>query len=183
MARCGAVTRGGSACQKPPLKGKNRCALHGGKSTGPKNPAKPIGNQNARTHGIYSDALADDEKGLWDQVEVGNLDNAIKIAHLQLRRALIAQNKAEGGDGLDLDLESINTLMPGSEEVDQDGDPMQPRQTTTVQRRRRPYEDIINRLLGRIGDLEAKRAEIINKAGHTDDMTALLSDLIEKLPS
>lgn len=143
----------------------------------------PKANQNARTHGIYSDALAEDEKGLWEQVEVGNLDNAIKIAHLQLRRALIAQNKAEGGDGLDLDMDSVTTVIPESGSSD-DGEPAEaPRQTSTVQRRRRPYEDIINRLLGRIGDLEAKRAEIINKAGHADDMTALLSDLIDKLPS
>jgi hypothetical protein len=34
--RCLAKTRQGSACQKPALKGKSRCQLHGGKSTGPK---------------------------------------------------------------------------------------------------------------------------------------------------
>ena len=34
--RCGARTRRGTPCQKPPLKGKNRCRLHGGLSSGPK---------------------------------------------------------------------------------------------------------------------------------------------------
>ena len=29
---CGAKTRSGFACQKPPLKGKKRCRLHGGMS-------------------------------------------------------------------------------------------------------------------------------------------------------
>lgn len=177
MAHCGAKTRSGQPCQNRAM-ANGRCRMHGGKSTG-----APKANQNARTHGIYSDALADDEKGLWEQVEVGNLDNAIKIAHLQLRRALIAQNKAEGGDGLDVDMDSVTTVIPESGSPD-DGEPAEtPRQTSTVQRRRRPYEDIINRLLGRIGDLEAKRAEMINKAGHADDMAALLSDLIDKLPS
>jgi hypothetical protein len=33
---CGARTRRGTACQKPPLNGKTRCRLHGGLSTGPK---------------------------------------------------------------------------------------------------------------------------------------------------
>ena len=33
---CSAKTRKGTACQKPPLRGKTRCRLHGGKSTGPK---------------------------------------------------------------------------------------------------------------------------------------------------
>ena len=36
--RCGAKTRKGTACQKPPLRGKTRCRLHGGLSTGPKTP-------------------------------------------------------------------------------------------------------------------------------------------------
>ncbi len=34
--RCGARTRRGTACQKPPIKGKRRCRLHGGLSTGPR---------------------------------------------------------------------------------------------------------------------------------------------------
>jgi len=33
---CLAKTRKGTACQKPPIKGKRRCRLHGGLSTGPK---------------------------------------------------------------------------------------------------------------------------------------------------
>ena len=33
---CGAKTRSGGLCQKHPVKGKMRCRLHGGLSTGPK---------------------------------------------------------------------------------------------------------------------------------------------------
>ena len=33
--RCLAKTRQGGNCQKPALKGRNRCQLHGGRSTGP----------------------------------------------------------------------------------------------------------------------------------------------------
>ena len=33
--RCGAMTRGGGACQNPAIKGRSRCKLHGGRSTGP----------------------------------------------------------------------------------------------------------------------------------------------------
>ena len=32
--RCGARTRSGSACQSPALRGRRRCRLHGGRSTG-----------------------------------------------------------------------------------------------------------------------------------------------------
>ena len=34
--RCGAKTRRGTACQKPALRDKERCQLHGGRSSGPK---------------------------------------------------------------------------------------------------------------------------------------------------
>lgn len=35
---CGAKTRAGGPCKKPPVPGKRRCRLHGGLSTGPKTP-------------------------------------------------------------------------------------------------------------------------------------------------
>ena len=33
---CGAKTREGGACRKHPIKGRNRCRLHGGLSCGPR---------------------------------------------------------------------------------------------------------------------------------------------------
>ena len=36
MEKCLALTRRGTACQKPPIKGKTRCRLHGGLSSGPR---------------------------------------------------------------------------------------------------------------------------------------------------
>lgn len=141
MAKCGAKTRSGQPCKKPGLD-NGRCRLHGGT-----NPGAPKGNQNARKFGIYSDTLTADERSIWNDIELGTLDDDIKIAKLQLRRALIAQAKAEEGDGLELEVETDSNGPAGS--------------TKSTQRRRRGYEDIINRLLGRIGDLEAKRAELL----------------------
>lgn len=37
--RCRARTRAGTPCQKPALRGRARCQLHGGKSTGPRTEA------------------------------------------------------------------------------------------------------------------------------------------------
>jgi len=37
--RCGARNRKGSSCQCPAMRGKKRCRLHGGKSTGPRTEA------------------------------------------------------------------------------------------------------------------------------------------------
>lgn len=52
--RCGAKTRRGTACQKPALRGKNRCQLHGGKSTG----AKGKANGNYRHGRFTKEAIA-----------------------------------------------------------------------------------------------------------------------------
>jgi hypothetical protein len=39
--RCGALTRAGTACQRPALRGRKRCRLHGGLS-----PGAPRGHKN-----------------------------------------------------------------------------------------------------------------------------------------
>ena len=44
--RCLALTRSGTACQSPAVKGRKRCRMHGGT-----NPGAPEGNSNARKHG------------------------------------------------------------------------------------------------------------------------------------
>ena len=36
--RCGAKSRVGGACQNPAIGGRDRCKLHGGRSTGPRTP-------------------------------------------------------------------------------------------------------------------------------------------------
>ena len=36
--RCGARTRRGTACQAPAMRGRARCRMHGGASTGPRTP-------------------------------------------------------------------------------------------------------------------------------------------------
>lgn len=46
---CGAKTRSGKPCLTPPVKGRNRCRMHGGTNNG-----APKGNKNAFKHGYYS---------------------------------------------------------------------------------------------------------------------------------
>lgn len=52
---CGARTRAGTPCQCPAMRGRRRCALHGGKSTGARTPE---GRERARManyrHGEYT---------------------------------------------------------------------------------------------------------------------------------
>jgi glucans biosynthesis protein len=53
--RCGARTRGGGACRSPAVRGKRRCRMHGGLSTGPRTPEGLERSRRARwLHGRYS---------------------------------------------------------------------------------------------------------------------------------
>ena len=51
--RCGAKTRRGTACQSAAIKGKTRCRIHGGRSTGPSAEARKRMSQANMVHGRY----------------------------------------------------------------------------------------------------------------------------------
>jgi hypothetical protein len=53
LQRCGARTRRGTPCQKPPLDGKTRCRLHGGLSTGPRTAEGRARIAAAINNGVY----------------------------------------------------------------------------------------------------------------------------------
>ena len=48
--RCNALTRGGTPCQSPAVKGRARCRFHGGAEGS----GAPEGNRNAFRHGRYT---------------------------------------------------------------------------------------------------------------------------------
>src|SRR5688572_32456848 len=77
---CGAKNRQGEPCKVRPMVGKNRCRLHGGKT--------PTGTKGNRTHGLYSSALSDEERDLWDDIQLGNVDDELRLCRIQLRRAM-----------------------------------------------------------------------------------------------
>ena len=63
---CGARTRRGTACQKPPLNGKTRCRLHGGLSTGPRTAEGKARIAAAHwKHGRRSRAFTEARKKIW----------------------------------------------------------------------------------------------------------------------
>ena len=64
--RCGAKTRKGTPCQKPPLMGKTRCRLHGGLSTGPQTSEGKARIAAAHwKHGRRSRAFTEARKQIW----------------------------------------------------------------------------------------------------------------------
>jgi len=156
---CGAKTRSGGQCQKPPLLGKTRCRLHGGKSTG-----SPKGALNAMTHGIYSNLIHADELPLVEEIQsaAGKIENELLVARLQLRRALKAQAHAE----------TLPDEMEVCETVEREG-AEQSVAKYEVKKKLRDYPQLIDRLLARIESLEKTRhALLANKPqGSDDDLT------------
>src|SRR4051794_1434009 len=152
---CGATNRQGQPCQKPPLKGKQRCMMHGGKT--PK--ARHTGPLK---HGLYSSALNDEERELWTEIQLGNVDDELRLCRIQLRRAMNleasiskAPNDAKNLAGIEL-VEIRRSTGAGGARTD-------------AVSKRPDISGRMNWLIGRIAQLEKTRAELIAAQAEHDD--------------
>lgn len=151
MALCGATTRSGEPCRKHALNGETRCRLHGGAAA-----KANKGKQYAKKHGIYSDVLSDEDKAIWDEIELGKVDDELKLCRIRLRRAVLAdQQQASSEDGLELDSMTKEPPIVGGLPLD-DEQPI-----VKKAYKRRDYSAAIDRLTGRIESLERTRMELM----------------------
>lgn len=151
MAICGAKKRNGEACQKPPVKGKRRCRLHGGAT---KNNGAPKGNKNSAKHNIYAQFMTDDEKKFSLDVDLDSIDAELRLCKVQLKRALEARAKQESDpeNTLDLDTKVLGDVIPG---VADSGD--------KITYKRKDYDAFIDRTVARISALTKQRNELIDQ--------------------
>jgi hypothetical protein len=155
MPVCGARNRKGQPCQELALKGKNRCRLHGGLSTGP-----PKGSINAVDHGIYVQALTPEEQEVFDGLELGSLDRELKVCRIRLNRALLKEDEQAGR----LQLEEAITNTGEKSGI------AFPKRTT--RKKVRDFDMVIDRLVARITRLELARKVIADQAaGQNDTIT------------
>ncbi len=91
--KCGAKNRQGKPCRKHPMKGKQRCGLHGGKSTGAITP-KGIATAAAAPlkHGAYSkmfrNLLSQTEKKAHKEIIEGLESDEFKAADKIMRESI-----------------------------------------------------------------------------------------------
>lgn len=144
---CGAKTRTGAPCRKAPVAGSARCRNHGGKTPKGQN----AGNKHAAKPGsLYSKYLTADERRLFNGIEIGKIDDELRLMRIRLTRAL-AKEMANG-----------DKLEPETATIRQGGGPSTvPKEVTT---KRRDYVGIIDRITARIESLERTRIEL-EKAG------------------
>lgn len=152
MARlCGAKTRSGSPCQSKAMT-NGRCRMHGGKAT-----VTHKNNKNAVKAGnIYSQYFTDEEKQLSTELELGSLDDELRLTKIRLMRALKAEaEQQEQIDKLELEAYTESPVLFGGI-PDDDGELI-----TVKQFKRRDYMSIIDRLTARIESLETRRASLV----------------------
>lgn len=144
---CGAKTRSGEKCKSRPM-ANGRCRMHGGKSTGPKD---NTGNTNAIKPGsLYSKYLTEDEQGAFNDIQLGNIDDELRLTRIRLARALAKESDKP-------EIETVTRRQGGG--------------PTTVpneqQFKRRDYVGIIDKLTARIESLERRRLEFDQIRAHT----------------
>jgi len=161
--KCNAISKQtGKRCERYATPGKKKCRFHGGTNDG-----APKENKNALKHGLYARGPLRAEKNIWPDIAVGDIDEEIKIAKLQLKRACELQREyleARETDGADTEVgfelaevEREDGVFGGYSES---GKPMSGARTKKT-RKRPDYEARIRALLKLIADLERMRKEIV----------------------
>lgn len=153
---CGAKTRSGGKCKKAPML-NGRCKLHGGASTG-----APQGNKNATKHGFYSDALQPEERVLWERVEIGSLDDEIRLMKIKLHRLVKLSGSQDVAELIDSALE---VTRKRGEEFDHVKEERVPYDKLEIKAAAPQYADLIIKALDVIRKLELARAQMQAASG------------------
>jgi hypothetical protein len=149
---CGARNRQGKECQKPPLKGKDRCMLHGGKTPKSQNAGKTNGNHR---HSLYSKYLTEDEQAQWSGIQLGVVDEELRMLRIYLARCVALDATISKDPN-----STTNSASMELTEVRRSSGPEGPISVDVISKR----PDVMSRmnwLIGRIGQLEKIRAELL----------------------
>jgi hypothetical protein len=148
---CGAKGKhSGLPCKAPAME-NGRCRVHGGSSSGPKSTDHLSSSPNAKTHGIYGTCLTDEERQDAEIVEIGNLDVLIRLANIQLQRALKAKNAAQNRPELEEVVISENGQTHKQRVID--------------------YDTKIDKCMARIGSLEMQRKALMESSDSDVNIT------------
>ena len=171
MALCGASKRGnGESCKRHAIPGSSRCKLHGGKSSGPK---EQRGNKNAAKPGsIYSQFLTDDENDLLAGIELGRVDDELRLTRIRLMRALAREN--EFGNTLEVDSAKEEPIQINGKET--------ALTSITTTSKVRDYSGLIDRLTARVESLERTKEDLETRRLTNEKLRRELEDPNKGLP-
>lgn len=187
--KCKGTTKKGTPCQRTAFP-NGYCAWHGGKKKKPTSsrdriPARSLKKPTwAASRGLYCDGLFPEEQALHESLEIGTLEQEIKLIKVQLRRAVAAQllwcREQESVNELldeDPDLIKLPAELRKHLEVElyerklgvgADGQEMD---TKKLIRRKRNYMDEIRQLCKLIAGLESAHKLIAGETSLTSQET------------
>lgn len=171
MALCGASKRGnGEPCKRHAIPGSSRCKLHGGKSSGPK---EQRGNKNAAKPGsIYSRFLTDEENDMLASIELGRVDDELRLTRVRLMRALVREN--EFGDTLETESQKEEPILVSGKET--------ALTSITTTSKVRDYSSLIDRLTARVESLERTKEDLETRRLTNEKLRRELEDPNQGLP-
>lgn len=171
MALCGASKRGnGEPCKRHAIPGSSRCKLHGGKSSGPK---EQRGNKNAAKPGsIYSRFLTDEENDMLSSIELGRVDDELRLTRVRLMRALAREN--EFGDTLEAESQKEEPILVSGKEI--------ALTSITTTSKVRDYSSLIDRLTARVESLERTKEDLETRRLTNEKLRRELEDPNKGLP-
>ena len=171
MALCGASKRGnGEPCKRHAIPGSSRCKLHGGKSSGPK---EQRGNKNAAKPGsIYSRFLTDEENDMLASIELGRVDDELRLTRVRLMRALAREN--EFGNTLEVESEKEEPILISGKETSLT--------SITTTSKVRDYSSLIDRLTARVESLERTKEDLETRRLTNEKLRRELEDPNKGLP-
>lgn len=173
MAQCGAKTRGGEPCKRHAVPGSSRCKLHGGGSA-----KANKGNKHAAKPGsIYSQFLTDEENDMLASIELGKVDDELRLTRIRLMRALAREN--EHGNTLEADSEKREPVEIDGKPVEADGNPVE---KVTITTKVRDYVGLIDRLTARIESLERTKEDLETRRLTNEKLRRELEDPDKGLP-
>ena len=140
MADCGAKTRSGLPCKKRAM-ANGRCLNHGGKCAETHSKNKSA----VKAGGLYSKYFTEEDLEVATQSEFGKIDHELMLARVQLNRAV----REQAASGNNPELESASMTEDNGAK------------STTKVMRKRDYQAIIDRCLGRIASLELTRVKLM----------------------
>ena len=171
MALCGASKRGnGEPCKRHAIPGSSRCKLHGGKSSGPK---EQRGNKNAAKPGsIYSRFLTDEENDMLASIELGRVDDELRLTRVRLMRALAREN--DFGDTLETESQKEEPILVSGKET--------ALTSITTTSKVRDYSSLIDRLTARVESLERTKEDLETRRLTNEKLRRELEDPNKGLP-
>lgn len=144
---CGAKTRSGEPCKNYAM-ANGRCRMHGGKNTG-----APANNSNALKHGFYSDAITPEERVVWERIELGSVDDEIKLMRVKLHRLVRLSGSADLAELIDsaLEVAKKRDTNPKIGEFEK----------SEIKVKVPQYADLIIQAIGEIRKLELQRLQMM----------------------